>query len=185
MSSIGLTNKPRNHILYNSISNPNGDDKMSDVDEQFKNLVADNRSLTEEVGSLKLQLSNVTKKLDDKDKELKEKIKSFKEKENKLANLTELEEKANAYDDLVKNRKQSLIKQICGDDEKKAEKYASFSAEQLQTIIEDRGNGRPQRGIPSSGTEPQDGNTPNPHNDNEYKYDWEDFETEMEAFGLG
>lgn len=115
MSSIGLTTSPRNKILYNSI----GESMSSNNDDAFRKLVADNRTLTEEVGSLKNQLTSMTKKYDDANKELQDLKKSIKDNDSKLEDLEQLKEKAKLYDDFVESERQDLIKELVGDDEEK------------------------------------------------------------------
>lgn len=181
MTSVGVASKPRNRILYNSI-NPNGGKNMSN-DEDFRKLVADNRSLTEEVGSLKNQLTSMTKKFDDKKKELEDLKKSQKDSDDKLVELEALQKKADAYDSLVEKQRESLIKDVTGGDESKIEKYKSFTNEQLQVILDERKTSRQKRGVDPKGNHMQDGNEPNPEDDDDV-YDWDAFEAECEAFGL-
>ncbi len=183
MINVGLAAKPRTKILYNSISS-NGDNGMSDNDEQFRKLVDDNRQLTEEIGSLKTQLTNVTKQLDSTKKDLEEAKKTNTQSEEDIKKFEAFKKKAEAYDSIIENERQELIKKVTNGDESKAERYASFTNEQLGVFLEDKGATRNPRGVDPTQTNTQDGGSPNPDNPDDDYYDWDDFESDFEALGL-
>lgn len=181
MPNVGLTSKPRTKILYNSISNG---ENMSNNDEEFRKLVAQNRELTEEIGSLKTQIANLTKKYNDGKTAYDDLKKSNTEVKGKLDNFDELEKKAKAYDDLIEAKRQDLIKDVAGGDESKFERYSSFTTEQLEIMREDKHNSRQGRGATPQDTNTQDGNQSNPDHLNEEYYNWDEFEQDMETLGL-
>ena len=162
MSSVGLTETPRNHILYNSIGS-NGD-KMTD-DVQLRQALDDNRKLTEEIGELKAQVKSLSKKLTEKDDKINSLTESSKETAGKLKDYDSLVEKSKAYDLLIEEERKSLINDITGGDEKLAEEYSNFTTENLKVIKKHLTVNRKGRGVDPTMTDTTDGNNPNPEDD--------------------
>ena len=100
------------------------------------------------------------------------------EEENKA-----LKEKADAYDNFVEGKRQELIQEIVGDDEKLAEEYQSFSIENLELVLKTRKASTNPQGVSSNDYPTNDGNTPSDEDDEE-EYTDEMFEAEFEASGL-
>ena len=117
------------------------------------------------------------------EEELKKIKESYSDNEKLIAENKTLKEKADAYDALNEHKKQDLIKQIVGDDEKLAKEYESFSVENLETVLKSRKVSTPQRGV-SPEDYPTDSGEDTPPEGDEDDYTDEMFEADFEASGL-
>ena len=160
MTEIGFCKQPRTHIVYNSISVPNGENVMDDS--EIQKLVKRNNELQEEIGVLKNTNKQLNKAIKDKDKE----IKGIKDSYADVDHLKEVESK---YNNLISSKKDDLIHQIVGDDKEKAQTLQNWSMEQLEFQKELMGNDSATRGVtPQQANEDvglDDGNNPTPTDD--------------------
>jgi len=180
MTEIGYTKNPRTKIVYNSIVVPNGDN-MDDT--EIQKLVKRNNELQEEIGVLKNQAKQFNKKLKEKDKEINSIKEGYSDADDKLKEYDSLKEIEASYNKLISSKRDDLIHKICGNDKKQAEKYADFSISQLETTVELIEGETGGRGITPQDTDVDDGNTPNPHDD-EDTYTDEQFEEDFKNSGL-
>ena len=184
MTKVGYTKNPRTKIVCNSITVPNGDVQMDDS--EIQKLVKRNNELQEEIGVLKNQSKQFNKKLKAKDKEIEQIKESYSDADKKLKEYDSLKKIEASYNQMVSSQRDDLIFQIVGKNKKEAEKYADFSVDQLKTTVELLKVKQGGRGVTPHDTEVDDGNNPNPHNEegNEDVYTDEMFEEEFKASGL-
>lgn len=163
MNEVGLCEKPRNKIVYNSIKTiPNGENVMSDT--EIQKLVKRNNELQEEIGVLKNTNKQLNKAIKDKDKEIKEIKDSYSDVDKKVAEYDGLKDIESKYNSLISSKKDDLIHEIVGDDKEKAKRLQSWSIEDLEfqkELFEDRND---SKGITPSQSEVDldDGNIPTP-----------------------
>lgn len=150
MTSIGLTEKPRSQILYNSI-NKVGDDDVSDelraMLDKKEETIAEQR---EEIGILKKQMEELREKSqrgEDISKEYADLQKKFAELETKS---NEYKAVADKFNEQEQARKEELIKEICGDDEKGREMFSKHSVEELEYMRDTKIVTEPQKGVGAS-----------------------------------
>lgn len=186
MNEIGLCDKPRNKIVYNSIMTvPNGEEVMDDS--EIQKLVKRNNELQEEIGVLKNTNKQLNKAIKDKDKEIKEIKDSYSEVDKKLAEYDGLKDIETNYNKLISSKKDDLIHQIVGDDKEKAKKLDSFTMEQLEFQVElMTGTSTPTGITPQQANDEggldTDGNAPTPSDDGELDKD-EMIEFYKDTFG--
>lgn len=167
MTKIGLTKTPRTHIVYNSISVPNGENVMDDS--EIQKLVKRNNELQEEIGVLKNTNKQLNKAIKDKDKEIKSIKDSYADVDTKVKEYDHLKEIESKYNGLISSKKDDLIYQIVGDDKEKAQTLQNWSMEQLefqkQLMGDNSGNNgiTPQQANDEVGLD--DGNNPTPEDD--------------------
>ena len=163
MNEVGLCEKPRNKIVYNSIKTiPNGENVMSDT--EIQKLVKRNNELQEEIGVLKNTNKQLNKAIKDKDKEIKEIKDSYSDVDKKLAEYDGLKDIETKYNSLISSKKDDLIHQIVGDDKEMAKRLQSWAIEDLELqkeLFERKGE---SKGITPSQSEVDldDGNIPTP-----------------------
>lgn len=183
MPRVGYTENPRTKILYNSIENPNGDNEGMTEDTELRKVLKEKQELQEQIGVLKSHNAQLKKD----NKKQKEEIDKFKESDSKfdekLKNYEALEKKAKSYDELMQSRKDEMIKVIAGDDKTLAERYANFSIEDLETVIETQNISRPPQGITSQQQGDIQGDE-DEHGSDDEEYSWEEFEEDFKASGL-
>ena len=182
MTEIGLCEKPRTHIVYNSITVPNGESDMSDS--EIQKLVKRNNELQEEIGVLKNTNKQLNKAIKDKDKEIKTIKESYSDVDDKIREYDNLKKIESNYNNLISSKKEDLIREIVGDDEEKAKKLSEWSIENLEFQKELMNNDSTPTGVAPTQTEvPLDnGNTPTPTDDGEPTGD-EMIEFFEESFG--
>ena len=165
MTEIGFCEKPRTHIVYNSITVPNGESEMSDS--EIQKLVKRNNELQEEIGVLKNTNKQLNKAIKDKDKEIKTIKESYSDVDEKIREYDNLKKIESNYNNLISSKKEDLIREIVGDDEEKAKKLSEWSIENLEFQKELMNNDSTPTGITPSQTEVplDDGNTPTPDDD--------------------
>ena len=183
MTEIGFTKTPRSHIVYNSIEDSNGDDNMSD--DALRRVLQEKEDLVKKMGVLEKERDSYQKMLEARDDEI-EKIKNcYSDVDNKLKEIDALKEKADLYDSLQASRKQELINEIVGGNKDLAEKYESFTYDQLTFLKENKVPTNPGQGVPSVGATGLDieGTRPSSNNDDEYSDD--EFKADYKAlFGV-
>ena len=163
MNEVGLCEKPRNKIVYNSIKTiPNGENVMSDT--EIQKLVKRNNELQEEIGVLKNTNKQLNKAIKDKDKEIKEIKDSYSDIDKKIAEYDGLKDIETKYNSLISSKKDDLIHQIVGDDKEMAKRLQSWAIEDLELqkeLFERKGE---SKGITPSQSEVDldDGNIPTP-----------------------
>lgn len=183
MTEIGFTKTPRSQIVYNSIEDSNGDDNMSD--DALRRVLQEKEDLVKKMGVLEKERDSYQKMLEARDGEI-EKIKnSYSDVDNKLKEIDALKEKADLYDSLQASRKQELINELVGGNKDLAEKYESFTYDQLTFLKENKVPINPGQGVPSVGATGLDieGTHPSSNNDDEYSDD--EFKADYKAlFGV-
>lgn len=183
MTEIGFTKTPRSQIVYNSIGDSNGDDNMSD--DALRRVLQEKEDLVKKMGVLEKERDSYQKMLEARDGEI-EKIKnSYSDVDNKLKEIDALKEKADLYDSLQASRKQELINELVGGNKDLAEKYESFTYDQLTFLKENKVPTNPGQGVPSVGATGLDmeGTHPSSNNDDEYSDD--EFKADYKAlFGV-
>ena len=183
MTEIGFTKTPRSHIVYNSIEDSNGDDNMSD--DALRRVLQEKEDLVKKMGVLEKERDSYQKMLEARDEEI-EKIKnSYSDVDNKLKEIDALKEKADLYDSLQASRKQELINELVGGNKDLADKYESFTYDQLTFLKENKVPTNPGQGVPSVGATGLDieGTRPSSNNDDEYSDD--EFKADYKAlFGV-
>lgn len=183
MTEIGVTKTPRSQIVYNSIEDSNGDDNMSD--DALRRVLQEKEDLVKKMGVLEKERDSYQKMLEARDGEI-EKIKnSYSDVDNKLKEIDALKEKADLYDSLQASRKQELINELVGGNKDLAEKYESFTYDQLTFLKENKVPTNPGQGVPSVGATGLDieGTHPSSNNDDEYSDD--EFKADYKAlFGV-
>lgn len=183
MTEIGFTKTPRSQIVYNSIGDSNGDDNMSD--DALRRVLQEKEDLVKKMGVLEKERDSYQKMLEARDGEI-EKIKnSYSDVDNKLKEIDALKEKADLYDSLQASRKQELINELVGGNKDLAEKYESFTYDQLTFLKENKVPTNSGQGVPSVGATGLDieGTHPSSNNDDEYSDD--EFKADYKAlFGV-
>lgn len=183
MTEIGFTKTPRSQIVYNSIGASNGDDNMSD--DALRRVLQEKEDLVKKMGVLEKERDSYQKMLEARDGEI-EKIKnSYSDVDNKLKEIDALKKKADLYDSLQASRKQELINELVGENKDLAEKYESFTYDQLTFLKENKVPTNPGQGVPSVGATGLDieGTHPSSNNDDEYSDD--EFKADYKAlFGV-
>ena len=121
-------------------------------------------------------------------KQQEEEIKKIKESSSDTDNLIEenkaLKEKADAYDVLNKARKEELIQDIVGDDDKLAKEYEGLSVETLELVKKTMKVSTPQKGVTPTDTHVDNGDDLVNESNEEDVYTDEMFEADFEASGL-
>lgn len=165
MTEIGFCEKPRTHIVYNSITVPNGESEMSDS--EIQKLVKRNNELQEEIGVLKNTNKQLNKAIKDKDKEIKSIKESYSGVDEKIREYDNLKKIESNYNNLISSKKEDLIREIVGDDEEKAKRLSEWSIENLEFQKELMNNDSTPTGVTPSQTEVplDDGNAPTPTDD--------------------
>lgn len=183
MTKIGFTKTPRSQIIYNSSGASNGDDNMSD--DALRKVLQEKEDLVKKMGVLEKERDSYQKMLEARDEEI-EKIKnSYSDVDNKLKEIDALKEKADLYDSLQASRKQELINELVGGNKDLADKYESFTYDQLTFLKENKVPTNPGQGVPSVGATGLDieGTRPSSNNDDEYSDD--EFKADYKAlFGV-
>ena len=182
MPKIGLTDKPRTQILYNSVTVPNGENVMSD-DTELRKALKRNEELQQEIGVYKSQIDQLKRS----NKQYKKEIDNFQESDTNIAKLKEenqtLKEKALALDTYLEGEKAELIHELAGDNENLAKEYENIPVEHLRVFRKNMGTASMPKGITSTQTHTDDGNDYH-EDENEDVYTEEEFLKDFEASGL-
>jgi DNA repair exonuclease SbcCD ATPase subunit len=151
LESVGLTATPRTYILYNSIKKPEEDDNLGDKSEVLEKALEKQQEQQEEIGILKSKLKSANKTVEEKqqlEKDLKEAEKKQKENEDKIKDL---EDKAKKYDELEGQKKETLIKELAGDDEELKKELEDMSLEKLEFFKEHKIITQKPKGVAAGG----------------------------------
>lgn len=133
LKECGLSKTPRSHITYNSIEE---EEDMSN-NEALETAVQKNKELEQEIGSLKNQIKQKDNLIRDQKNDLEKTEGDLKSLEDSVKELEEYKAKAEKFDNFTKTKKEELIKDIVGDNDKLKEQYDNdFSYEQLVTLKE-------------------------------------------------
>lgn len=174
LKSAGLTSTPRNHILYNSILNPEEDGDMGNFDETLRKALEREQEQQEIIGQLKAQLQSASNSLNEK-QDLEKKLQDAeKAATDSQKIIDELKKKADAYDDLEKEKKEALIKELVGDDENLGKELEDLSYEKLKFLKESKIINQDPKGVGSRGAPGlNDDGTKKKKKENEESYeDW-------------
>ena len=153
VTSVGLTTKPRNKILYNSIetsfvTNGKGDEKVSDelraMLDKKEETIAEQR---EEIGILKKQMEELRSSNEDSKNLQKELQKAMKDLDEIKAKAETYKIDADKLHEQEANRKAELIKEIVGEDEKGMEMFQKHSVEELEYMKDTKIITEPNKGI--------------------------------------
>ena len=149
-------------------------------DDALRKVLQEKEDLIKKMGVLEKERDSYQKMLEARDGEI-EKIKnSYSDVDNKLKEIDALKEKADLYDSLQASRKQELINELVGGNKDLAEKYESFTYDQLTFLKENKvptnsGQGVPSRGatgLDIDGTHPSSNNDDDEYSDDEFKADY-------------
>lgn len=157
-----LTDKPRTHILCNSVdggSNMN-EELIDTLNKQIKEL---NRELAQKEATIeanKERIKEVTK-LTDRVTELETEINTYKTQINEFQNQIDgLQPKADAFTKIEDARRSELLTQAFGEDEEAKKAWETASMEQLESLANHREYTVKAQGVPATSTpEPTTGNT--------------------------
>lgn len=180
MGEIGVTKTPRTKILYNSISTNSTEVDMSES--ALEKVIREKDDLQKRIGVYENSEKQYKRIIKQKEEEIKSIKESYSDTEKLIEENKALKEKADAYDSLNESRKDDLIQQIVGDDDKLADEYKSFSVEHLETVLKTRKTSTPVRGVT-----PEDYPTDKGGDvieDGEEEYTDEMFEKDFAASGL-
>ena len=154
-------------------------------DDALRRVLQEKEDLVKKMGVLEKERDSYQKMLEARDGEI-EKIKnSYSDVDNKLKEIDALKEKADLYDSLQASRKQELINELVGENKDLAEKYESFTYDQLTFLKENKVPTNPGQGVPAMGATGLDieGTHPSSNNDDEYSDD--EFKADYKAlFGV-
>lgn len=182
MTEIGYTKTPRSHIVYNSISVANEDNKMSDT--QLRDALDNNKKLNEDIGVLKSQIKQLKKANSEKDKELKDLRESYSDTDSKLKEYESLKEIEASYNSLIASKKDDLIHKLVGDNPKEAEKFQHLSIQDLENTVALMQGSKPNKGITPRTNPTDDGNSPSEETEESEEYTDEMFEEDFKNSGL-
>ena len=147
MTSVGLTEKPRSQILYNSVQVV-GDDNVSDelrmMLDKKEETIAEQR---EEIGVLNKQMEELRQKVQENEATSKDFAKLQKEYDSLVAKSEEYKVVADKFNAQEKARKDELIKEICGDDPKGVEMFSKHSVEELEYMRDTKIVTEPNKGV--------------------------------------
>lgn len=147
MTSVGLTEKPRSQILYNSVQVV-GDDDVSDelrmMLDKKEETIAEQR---EEIGVLNKQMEELRQKVQENEATSKDFAKLQKEYDSLVAKSEEYKVVADKFNAQEKARKDELIKEICGDDPKGVEMFSKHSVEELEYMRDTKIITEPNKGV--------------------------------------
>ena len=147
MTSVGLTEKPRSQILYNSVQVV-GDDNVSDelrmMLDKKEETIAEQR---EEIGVLNKQMEELRQKVQENEATSKDFAKLQKEYDSLVAKSEEYKVVADKFEAQEKARKDELIKEICGDDPKGVEMFSKHSVEELEYMRDTKIITEPNKGV--------------------------------------
>jgi len=173
LREAGLTSTPRNHILYNSILNPEEDDDMGDMNETLRKALEREQEQQETIGQLKAQLQSASNSLKEK-QDLETKLRDAeKAATDNQKTIDELKKKADAYDNIEKEKKEALIKELVGDDENLGKELEDLSYEKLKFLKESKIINQDPKGVGSRGAPGlNDDGTKKKKKDDESYEDW-------------
>lgn len=150
MANVGLTANPRSQILYNNIEKEM--DKVSDelraMLDKKEETIAEQR---EEIGILKKQMEELREKSKTSDETLNEFKELQKQFDELKANAENYKADADKLHEQEKAMKETLIKEIVGDDEKGLEMFQKFTVEELEHMKNTKIITEPSKAVGGSG----------------------------------
>jgi hypothetical protein len=173
LKEAGLTSTPRNHILYNSILNPEEDERMGDLNETLKKALGREQEQQETIGQLKAQLQSASNSIKEKqglEKKLQDAEKAATDSQE---TIDELKKKADKFDELEKEKKEGIIKELVGEDEKLGKELEDLPYEKLKFLKESKIINQDPKGVGSKGAPGlNDDGTKKKKDDEESYEDW-------------
>lgn len=144
LASVGLTKTPRTHILNNSLS---GDVDLTD--EILQQAMKRNSELEKEMAQKDNELESLKEKLAQLT-DLQEKYDDLEKQNSKnSAKLEELTPKAKKYDEYSANKREKLLDELAGESDELRNKYESFDLKQLEVVAETRVVKQEPKGVSS------------------------------------
>lgn len=182
MGEIGLTKSPRSNILYNTIAS--NDTEVNMGESALEKVIREKDELQKRIGVLESTERQYKRIIKDQEEEIKKIKESDSDKDNLIKENKALKEKAEAFDVINKARKEELIQDIVGDDDKLAKEYEGLSVDTLELIKRTMKVSTPQKGVTPTDTHVDNGDDPVGEQDEEEEYTDEMFEADFEASGL-
>jgi hypothetical protein len=182
MGEIGLTKNPRSNILYNNITSTSTEVNMGES--ALEKVIREKDELQKRIGvleSTEKQYKRIIKQQEEEIEKIKE---SDSDKDNLIKENKALKEKADAFDVMNKARKEELIQDIVGDDDKLAKEYEELSIPTLELIKRTMKVSSPQKGVTPTDTHVDNGDDPVGEQNEEEEYTDEMFEADFAASGL-
>lgn len=183
MDEIGLTKSPRNRILYNTITSMDNTE-VNMGESALEKVIREKDELQKKIGVLESNERMYKRQIKQHEEEIKKIQESYSDTDNLIEENKALKEKAEAYDVINNARKEELIHDIVGDDDKLAKEYEGLSVETLELVRKTMKVSTPQKGVSSNDYPVDDGNNPVDDGDDEEVYTDEMFEKDFEASGL-
>ena len=183
MDEIGLTKSPRNRILYNTITSMDNTE-VNMGESALEKVIRENDELQKKIGVLESNERMYKRQIKQHEEEIKKIQESYSDTDNLIEENKALKEKAEAYDVINNARKEELIHDIVGDDDKLAKEYEGLSVETLELVRKTMKVSTPQKGVTSNDYPVDDGNDPVDDGNDEEVYTDEMFEADFEASGL-
>lgn len=182
MSEVGLTNSPRNGILYNTVSNYTEADMGESA---LEKVIREKDELQKKIGVLENSEKQYKRMIKQHEEELNKIKESYSDTDKLVEENKILKEKADSFDVINKARKEELIQEIVGDDEKLAKEYAELSVDTLELIKKTIKVSSAQKGVtPENYPTDANGDNPDDDGDDEDVYTDEMFEKDFAASGL-
>lgn len=177
--NVGLTNNPRNRVLYNSIR---GDDSMAE--DNIDKLLAQIEDRDNKIGSLKTQLSQKNKDIESKDKVITDYESELTTLRESVEGLDDIKDKASKYEEIeVKNREELIEKLSKGNDVIK-KTFEDFDIAQLEALEKANIVNNPGKGTSYPNTDvDNDGEKLKPKDDDKV-YSDEEFKNDLAELGL-
>lgn len=182
MDEIGLTDSPRNRILYNTVTSMDNTE-VNMGESALEKVIREKDELQKKIGVLESNERMYKRQLKQHEEEIKKIQESYSDTDNLIEENKALKEKADAFDVINKARKEELIQDIVGDDDKLAKEYEGLSIETLELVKKTMKVSTPQKGVTSNDYPVDDGNDPVDDADEDVYTD-EMFEADFEASGL-
>lgn len=152
-TSAGITDTPRNNIIFNSYteSNKKGENMVSE--EAFEQLSKQNRKLERELATKENQLEANKSKLE-KLSELEKENKTLREERDKSnSELEKIRPLADKFNEYESKKKEELVNEIAGEDSGLKEKIKEWDISQLELLNSHRTVTTEPRGVPSGSAE--------------------------------
>lgn len=183
MDEIGLTKSPRNRILYNTVTSMDNTE-VNMGESALEKVIREKDELQKKIGVLESNERMYKRQIKQHEEEIQKIKESYSDADNLIEENKALKEKAEAYDVINNARKEELIHDIVGDDDKLAKEYEGLSVETLELVRKTMKVSTPQKGVTSNDYPVDDGNDPVDDGDDEEEYTDEMFEADFEASGL-
>jgi len=182
MGEIGLTKTPRNNILYNNITSTSMEVNMGES--ALEKVIREKDELQKRIGVLESTEKQYKRMIKQQEEEIKKIKESYSDNDDLIKENKALKEKAEAFDVINKARKEELIQDIVGDDDKLAKEYEGLSVETLELVKKTMKVSTPQKGVTPTDAHVDNGDDPVTDEPEEDVYTDEMFEADFEASGL-